>query len=219
MGAVTPAHPRNLKSRALTVTGIVVWLSLVATGMIALSDYSTRPCEPGQVATQWPATTALKLSATKPTVVMLLHPKCVCSKASISELARAFPDGTRRVEFKALFYQPAGRDEDWVRTNHWKRLTTLDQEAPVVDREGLEAKRFGVQTSGHVLVYTPAGQLVFSGGISNGRGHEGDNPGRQALVAAVNGSETSQRDFAVFGCPINHLPAGSDLANQEVLDD
>ena len=47
----------------------------------------------------------------------------------------------------------------------------------VLDPGGAEARRFGVATSGHVLLYDTRGDLIFSGGITPGRGEQGDNAG------------------------------------------
>ena len=44
----------------------------------------------------------------------------------------------------------------------------------------LDTKPWAI-TSGQTLLYDTKGHLVFSGGITGGRGHEGDNTGRESI--------------------------------------
>ena len=53
------------------------------------------------------------------------------------------------------------------------------------DISGDEARRFGAATSGEALLYSPSGKLLFHGGITPSRGHEGGSVGRDALVRCV----------------------------------
>jgi hypothetical protein len=70
------------------------------------------------------------------------------------------------------------------------------------DPGGEEARRFGVATSGHVLVYDPRGALIFSGGITPGRGVPGVGEGRAAWLGRVLGADARCPDDPVFGCPL-----------------
>jgi hypothetical protein len=71
-----------------------------------------------------------------------------------------------------------------------------------VDIDGIAAKRFGAATSGHVIVYDPSGSLVFEGGITAGRGHQGDNTGQIAIIDIVEGRIPTVNHMPVFGCEI-----------------
>lgn len=70
----------------------------------------------------------------------------------------------------------------------------------VNDGDGVEAKRFGAFTSGQALLYDAQGQLRFSGGITDSRGHEGDNAGREAIEAILAGKTATTTLTDVFGC-------------------
>jgi len=62
---------------------------------------------------------------------------------------------------------------------------------PVLDSGSDVARRFGAQTSGHVLAYDRAGNLAFFGRHHLGQGaRPGDNPGLEALVTLVNSGKT-----------------------------
>jgi hypothetical protein len=64
------------------------------------------------------------------------------------------------------------------------------------------ARRFAAMTSGHALLYGPNGHLLFSGGITFARGHSGDNPGCDAVIALITTGENESRTAAVFGCSL-----------------
>jgi hypothetical protein len=74
---------------------------------------------------------------------------------------------------------------------------------PRRDPGGRETDRFGVKTSGQVLLYGPEGALQFQGGITAGRGHEGDNAGRAALRALLTGARPADTETFVFGCSMH----------------
>ena len=54
-----------------------------------------------------------------------------------------------------------------------------------MDKEGSDAAALGATTSGQVMVYAVGGKLLFGGGITDGRGHEGDNAGSEAVLALL----------------------------------
>jgi len=71
------------------------------------------------------------------------------------------------------------------------------------DGGGAEAKRFGAETSGAVVLYDRAGRLVFHGGITAARGHEGDSFGQQRIAALLTGARADRTDAPVFGCALD----------------
>jgi hypothetical protein len=70
------------------------------------------------------------------------------------------------------------------------------------DPEGREAQRFGAATSGHTFIYDKNGKLLFSGGLTGSRGHEGDNIGRRTAIDCLTSTQTKQNKTSVFGCEI-----------------
>lgn len=77
------------------------------------------------------------------------------------------------------------------------------------DDGGLEAARFHASTSGTVLLYSAAGRLRFEGGVTESRGHVGDNFGLDELSAALNATTASEsRSSQVFGCALGAEPGG-----------
>ena len=57
-------------------------------------------------------------------------------------------------------------------------------------------------TSGQTLLFDRDGDLIFSGGITGGRGHSGDNAGRDAIVSLVESGESTLDETPVFGCSL-----------------
>ena len=52
------------------------------------------------------------------------------------------------------------------------------------------------------------GILRYRGGITGSRGHEGANPGRDAVIALVRSGQADRDRMPVFGCPLFNPPMG-----------
>jgi len=70
------------------------------------------------------------------------------------------------------------------------------------DEDGAEAARFGAATSGTVALYRD-GKLLFNGGITPARGHEGDSFGKERLVSLLTTGKADRNDAPVFGCSLS----------------
>ena len=66
--------------------------------------------------------------------------------------------------------------------------------------DAAEVGRFGARTSGQVLLYDGQGTLVFQGGITQARGHEGPSLGGEAILRAALQESPGVGSSAVFGC-------------------
>jgi hypothetical protein len=93
--------------------------------------------------------------------------------------------------------------DGWERTSLWQTVSTLDDVTAVADDGGREAERFGALTSGQTYLFDPQGQLLFRGGITPSRGHQGDNVGSQRIAALVHGETPSRSLSEVFGCALS----------------
>jgi hypothetical protein len=134
---------------------------------------------------------------------MTVHPQCACTSATLAELARvvARAPGETRVYVLAVIPK-APADSDWQHSSLLARAREIPGVQVVNDIDGVEARRFGGQTSGYTSVYSADGQLLFCGGITASRGHEGDNPGEDAVIQAVSGQHPGLRQTPVFGCSL-----------------
>jgi hypothetical protein len=176
------------------------WALALAAGSLVLLQHENTPGPATATANRWPADSHLVLDSDQPTLVLFAHPRCPCTRATLEQLGRLLSHCRGRVRASVLFYQPAGASEDWARTDLWSSAAANPGVAVAADVEGAEARRFGVRTSGHVVLYAPDGRRLFSGGITGSRGHAGDNAGHSALLALLTGAGSDTVEFPVFGC-------------------
>jgi hypothetical protein len=181
-----------------------IWLGAAATGLWMLWRYDNTPGDAARAPEQWPALTTLARATDRPTLVMLAHPHCTCTRASLGELAEAIARARTPPRTYILFMTPTGFRDGWEQTDLWKTAAGLPGVTVVRDDDGRAARHFGTTTSGQTLLYDAHGELVFSGGITGARAHPGDNPGRRSLVAHLNRESTGRRGTSVFGCPLFH---------------
>jgi hypothetical protein len=122
------------------------------------------------------------------TLLVFAHPHCPCTRATLAELSRllaacqGLPAAPRVL---VVFVRPAGAAPGWERTETWEAASRLPGVTVLADADAKIARRFDAKTSGQVFLYDGAGRLRFCGGITGGRGHEGDNAGRDAVTAAL----------------------------------
>ena len=185
------------------------WLGAAAGGLTVLWRYDNAPGQHASAPDLWPSTTTLERAVDGPTVVMLAHPHCTCTRSSLGELAEAIARAPRPPRTYVLFMTPSTFASGWETTDLWRSAASLPGAAVVRDEDGREARHFGALTSGQTLVYDENGRLAFSGGVTGARAHPGDNPGRQALVALFNQESPSQRGTKVFGCSLFNDDAGA----------
>jgi predicted heme/steroid binding protein len=106
------------------------------------------------------------------------------------------------VDARVVFFKPEEASQDWAVTDIWKAAATIPGVTVQTDSEGREALNFRASTSGHVVLYDVNGQLLFSGGITEARGHMGDNDGRSAVVNLLRHGKSTLSATPVFGCTI-----------------
>lgn len=151
--------------------------------------------------TMWP-TAAQSPSPDRPTLIMALHPKCACSRASLESLARLKANFPNSFETRLLYYTPKDTEPSWAHGSSWDIAAQIPGARRVIDPLGAEAKSFGATTSGHVLLYSPDGQLLFSGGVTPSRGHSGDNAGMAAITSILRHEQPTVSRTPTFGCSL-----------------
>lgn len=115
-----------------------------------------------------------------------------------------------KVAAYVLFVKPRESGRDWEDTGLRRSAEAIPGVKVVFDSDGIAARRFGAETSGHTLLFGADGRLLFSGGITASRGHAGQNAGENAIVALLNNQTPAQTQTLVFGCALaNRVDAGS----------
>ncbi|VTR97644.1 Uncharacterized protein OS=Corallococcus coralloides (strain ATCC 25202 / DSM 2259 / NBRC 100086 / M2) GN=COCOR_00431 PE=4 SV=1 [Gemmata massiliana] len=171
------------------------WLTALMGGVGFLSAHQFTPGQSGTVPPHLSEPEPGARETKRPRLMMFVHPHCPCSPVSLRNFAKVIA-GTGA---EAVIYVTA---ENLAETPNGRVARVCAAELRA-DSDGAIAKRFGAMTSGHVLLYAADGRLVFEGGITDGRGHEGDNPGLRAVTARLSGTEDEPVSFPVFGCPLN----------------
>jgi hypothetical protein len=193
----------QLRKRRILATSLfaIAWIAGVAVGMRVLFQYENKPGGIGAASQAWPAT-QIERSSDRPTLVMLAHPRCPCTSASVGELAQIMARLQGRVAAYVLFVKPKGAGRDWDNTDLRRSAEAIPGVKVILDPDGVEARRFGAETSGHTELFGTDGRLLFSGGITASRGHAGDNAGENAIIALVNNQKPARTQTLVFGCSL-----------------
>jgi hypothetical protein len=190
------------KPRLLLMAFSALWLCAVGAGLWVLWEFENSPGVAANPPAQWPSDSHIERATDRPTLVMLVHPRCSCTRASIGELAELMARARVRPKAYVLFLKPPGFADDWEKSPLWHNAAAIPHVTVVRDDDGLEASRFGAATSGQTMLYDAAGPLLFSGGITGARGHAGDNAGRAAILALLHRETIGQTGSLVFGCPL-----------------
>ena len=181
---------------------LVLWLSVVSGGMAFVWSYNHKPGTAATAPLRWPVDSRVPRTPGRDTLVLLAHPKCPCTRATVEELSRLMANCQGRLNVYVLFVRPKGFPESWNKTDLWNSAAKIPGVTVLVDEDGVEATRFGAATSGQVLLYDETGTLRFHGGITESRGHSGDNAGSSTIVSLVNQRFADRDRTLVFGCPL-----------------
>lgn len=184
------------------VVASVVWAGCVMSGSFVMLTYANTPGDEGQPPVHWPDSTTIHRDFDTFTMLLFAHPHCPCTDATFEQLLRVLTRAKLPVNTHTVFTIPEGTEPGWVEGPLLERARATTPLTVHFDRDAVETRRFAVATSGHVLLYAPSGRLLFSGGITPSRGHEGDNHGTKALVEHLNGMQPITKHPPVYGCPL-----------------
>ncbi len=193
---------RHKAGRALLLASGLTWMLIILGGFWVLWGYENTPGRAGVPPSNWPADSRVQRHSNQFTLVMLVHPHCPCTRASINELALIMARGKGRLTAHVLFLKPDGTGPAWERSDLWHSASMIPGVEVMADEGGAEARVFNAGTSGQVLLYDAGGRLSFSGGITSARGHEGDNAGRDAITSLLISGEADTNETSVFGCSL-----------------
>jgi hypothetical protein len=188
----------------LVPAALVVIGGGIACGFWGLMRYERTPGRNAQQPVrQWPVMAGgVPRSGILPTLIVTLHPGCPCSRATLAELSRLMTHCHGKLECTVLFVQEPGLPDDITQSDYWKLAASIPGVTPRQDTRNLAVDVFGARTSGQTFLYDLAGGLVYQGGITDGRGHEGDNAGRSAIEQYVLTGATVCSAAPVYGCAL-----------------
>lgn len=197
----------SITSRQYVVAVLTVaWATAVGFGTTLLWKYEAVPGIAARPTTGWPDGTGVSRRDDLPTLILSVHPHCPCSRATIGELSQLMTACHGQLKAIVLMQRPAGMPDGWEQTDLWTSASAIPGVNVVTDLAGVESHRFGAATSGQALLYANDGRLLFAGGITESRGHRGDNAGRSTIVSLVLNEPHAAGDVAqvtpVYGCPL-----------------
>src|SRR4051812_7666363 len=97
---------RYSKKVILTAIFASGWLAALTVGLGALAHYENRAGTSGATPDSWPAGSRIARSNNNYTLVMLAHPRCPCTRASMSELAQIMARVHGKMRAYVLFLKP-----------------------------------------------------------------------------------------------------------------
>jgi hypothetical protein len=204
-----------------SVTGaIALWLCAVAAGWCWIDTHDFQTIAPAKkgIADRWPGDSALVRHDGRATMVVFLHPKCPCSRASLHELEQLLDslDGATKTPPELIVDAtvPVSADNGWYETDTLAFAQKLEGADVFVDRGGAEAARFGATTSGTVMMFDAAGKRCYAGGVTGSRGHEGANASRDCLEQLLRGNDHVAHEMPTFGCRLC-LPDDAEASTME----
>jgi hypothetical protein len=186
----------------LVAAAIALWAFAACSAVFAYTSHATQAAPEIAAPATWPADAALARATDRATLVVLVHPMCPCSRATLRELARLLARTRDRLATRVVFMRSIGTGADPRASSLWSEATQIPGVVASVDERGTVAHAFGAVTSGQTLLYGAGGELLFAGGITRAGGHEGDSAGRDAIEELVMGTGHAKAKSSVFGCPL-----------------
>ncbi len=186
--------------------GVLIWIFITFMGFAQLLIYSNTPAKKDTdiVISPWPATSKIKRIEHTPTLLLFLHPECPCSQATVEELQRIMLrlEGIQ-ASVITIFYKPKSKPTSWVQNSLWKKVEANSRIRTFIDEDAEETTIFDAEVSGETLLFNESGNLVFRGGITPSRGHQGDNPGEDFIIRWFRGArDLAFTQTSIFGCRI-----------------
>ena len=170
------------------------WLTASAGVWAWTVDYGTTTAQPPRATFANPAPTVGGLTALtgQPTLYLFMHPRCPCTRATINQLQRVLGgSGLEKAELPEVVVVatiPDGVDEHdnaWRKSDTLRLASELPNATIQYDVDGERAQSFGARASGSIALYAADGQLLFAGGVTVSRGHDGDSLGAEQLLQQI----------------------------------
>ncbi|MFO0945953.1 MAG: RedB protein [Planctomycetota bacterium] len=180
-----------------------LWLGFLGWSASLLFQFDNAAGEVASNPRQWPDSSPIVPERGSWNLLLVLHPQCSCSRASLAELDAILSAARPRPKVHLIAYRPVNGKETWQDSVPYRAFAGNANATVFEDFDGKESRRFGVKTSGHVLLYDPEGKLRFEGGITQSRGHVGENPGRRAILGLLAENSCEHKSTLVFGCAIH----------------
>lgn len=176
------------------------WILSVLAGICLLTKYATTPGKAVHLTAAIKVIDPTLMTPGIASLLMFVHPKCPCSRASLEELQVLMTHCKGRLKAEVEFADFKGVE---TQTDLWKTASEIDGVRCEIDHSNLLATRLHAGTSGQVFVYDSHGKLRFSGGLTQSRGHVGDSTGLMSIENIVDGTGPVISESPVYGCSLH----------------
>lgn len=193
--------PRRVVATSILIVAALLWTVTVGAMYRAIRRFESTPGRAADALTTWPASSRIPRSPGEWRLVMLIHPRCSCSRASMEELRTIIEKSPASLQTYVVVYKPHEFPNGWEKTDVFVTASHLPRTHIVLDQDGHEAALFRGFTSGQTYLYDGDGRLRFSGGITLLRGHAGFNSGTANVMQIVRSGQ-GNGEHPVFGCAI-----------------
>ena len=147
--------------------------------------------------------------AGRPTLLMFIHAKCPCTRASLDKLEALMRERTGQLSAHVFAIEPKDAEADWFEDGNWEIAAGIPGVTLHLDPEGRMARQLQAATSGATVVYDRRGALAFVGGLTAQRGHAGPSSGEDAVRRIMRGEALGAPRMPVFGCALfDHATTG-----------
>lgn len=166
---------------------------------------------------QWPAASTMAPNKRGSTLVLFLHPKCPCSRATVGELERlsTLVPPAALPEIYIVASAPLAVGDAWWSAPLLARAAQLPHAHVARDPGGVETELFGAHVSGAVMLFDAQGRRLYAGGVTKSRGHDGDNVGLQSVAQLLVDPHAAAPSIPPFGCAVVHAPPSTLSAGGE----
>lgn len=201
-----PIHPRGNPAptprprRVFWIALTLAWAVTVTALGVRLLAYAGSPGPVGSPPIDWPRDSRVLAPRDRPELIVFLHPHCPCSHATLANLLRVQARCRERLGIQIALVVPPGAPPGWVDTPLRRAVLAATDLRVITDVDGAEARRFGALTSGQCYLYDVHCRLVFQGGLTPARGHEGDCVGTDAVIDVAFGRMPRTATAPVTGC-------------------
>lgn len=208
-----------MKNRKTIILLMAVWLLLLSGGFGYLVYYQFKAGETGpgvahvnqgiaqlmaiDVSSQLTSDLSERIGAEtgKPIAVVFLHPHCPCSQATVAMIERSLSTlPNEQYEIMFIHYVSMDHDQQWNNSALIRKVHSIPRVTVIPDPHSHIAAAFGARISGEVLAFDSSGTRAYHGGVTNSRGHEGANPGIEAMEAVLRGETPELAELPTYGC-------------------
>lgn len=183
--------------------GAITWLLFVGGGFLLMLNHAFAPATaaaspPGL----WPHSAPLPEIQGLPRLVMFMHPRCPCTRASVQQLRLIAEHSRRPLDILIVVLDSEKLPRNAMEGKSVREAADIRGAVVLRDRNGAAAAQFAAAASGHLVLYDPEGKLVYSGGITPSRGHAGETPASHAILSYLRSGRKTLPAGPVFGCPL-----------------